>query len=272
MAQVGRKQDRNNYSTSQKEVIISLWTSFLVHMVLLLILAFIYEASYIPKSPKIELSFSVQEEIVSMDIWEQFPEIESLDVVTIDSGSVLGVEDSDIVVDNQYEELLPKNKTPQNESVGVKPIKSKPAGSKNKPSKGIVDLNRRLKRAGAKTGDIQISISWDNLNDIDLWVEYIGQSYADNIGWNNRFSNGGWLDIDANMAPSTKEPVENIFWQFGTAPKGTYNVYLHYYRQWDSAKETSVLIRVVNGKQEEYKTQIMSGPQYNPIKVFSFTR
>ena len=272
MAQVGRKQDRNNNSTSEKEVRVSLWTSFLVHVILLLILASIYEASSIQKSPKIELSFSLKEEIVSMDILEQFPEIESQDIVTINSGSVLEVEESDIVVTNDYSEFLPENKISKKQLVGVKPIKSNPLGGKNKPSKGMVDLNRRLKRAGAKTGDIQISISWDNLNDIDLWVEYIGQTSIDNIGWNNRFGSGGYLDIDANMVPNTREPIENVFWGFGNAPKGTYNVYLHYYKQWDSIAETSVLVRILNGKQEEYKTEIMKNPQYNVIKVFSFTR
>ena len=271
MAQVGRKQDRNSY-TSEKEVMVSLWTSFLVHVILLLILASIYEASNIQKSPKIELSFSLKEEIVSMDILEQFPEIELQDIVSINNVSFLEAEQSNIVVNNDYSEFLPENKTHIKKPVGVKPIKSKVTQVKNKPSRDIVDLKGRLKLAGAKTGDVQIYICWNNLNDIDLWVEYIGQTSTDGIGWNNRYASGGYLDIDANMVPNTTKPVENIFWEFGNAPKGTYNVYLHYYKQWDSYSETTVLIRVLNGKQEEYKTVNIQNTQYNLIKVFSFTR
>ncbi|MBK6353106.1 MAG: hypothetical protein IPF46_06815 [Saprospiraceae bacterium] len=53
--------------------------------------------------------------------------------------------------------------------------------------------------------------------------------------------------------PDSKTPIENIYWQQGTAPNGTYNVYLLYYRQHETFAETPYKITVKQGgKTEEY--------------------
>lgn len=107
------------------------------------------------------------------------------------------------------------------------------------------DIDNRLRRAGAKTGDIQISIGWDTIDDIDLHVMFnnrFGESY---ICWMSRIGvNNGMLDIDMNANPAylTNKPVENIFWPNNQSPEGNYVVGIHNFRNWSGNKNTQVTI------------------------------
>jgi subtilisin family serine protease len=79
------------------------------------------------------------------------------------------------------------------------------------------------------TGDVQILLNWKNYNDLDL----ICTDPMGNTVWfkNKAVTSGGQLQIDMNAAaPFSKTPIENIYWPTGGAPKGTYNVYLLYYK------------------------------------------
>lgn len=285
---MGRKQDRNNFSTTQKEVTVSLFISLVCHTIFFIVLANIVFINSFQK-PLLVLSFSPQEEDI---ITEVFETIDIQEILIEESSSSQDIfEQQDIGIDPP--ELFAEQPTSiqEDNSVEVEPIKTssikapkapkikKPAsvvksGTKlgNKKMAGSEEMESRLKAAGAKTGDIQISISWNNFNDIDLWVEYIGPNYYDQIGWSNKVgSSGGWLDVDMNVYPKTKEPVENIFWDYGSAPKGTYHVYINYYRKWDKNNSTPVLIRIINGDKIEYKKHTLSSSN-NLIKIFSFKR
>jgi hypothetical protein len=130
----------------------------------------------------------------------------------------------------------------------------------------------RLKISGAKTGDIQVSISWDNTNDIDLWVHCLGNGIDEYVGWQNRMAAcGGCLDVDANVYAynATKTPVENIFWAPRTSPHTKYYVYVHFYQKWDYQDSTPVLIRILHNGQETYKrVSLRFGEE--PRQVLSF--
>jgi hypothetical protein len=129
---------------------------------------------------------------------------------------------------------------------------------------------RRLAEAGAQTGDIQVSIAWDNYNDIDLWIVIENPSGRFVVNWMNRIGpNNGTLDVDRNVQPTTNKAVENIFWPFGFSPEGKYTVYVQHYWQWDKPDSTPVFLRVKNGDKITEKMIIVSRNE-GTKKVFSF--
>ncbi|HEY9805598.1 MAG TPA: hypothetical protein V6D04_03470, partial [Candidatus Obscuribacterales bacterium] len=81
------------------------------------------------------------------------------------------------------------------------------------------------------TGDIQATLRWETVDDLDLAVtDPSGQTV---FYKNPRVRSGGQQDVDANadcIKPVAK-PVENIFWPTGGAPAGKYTVEARLYRR-----------------------------------------
>lgn len=102
------------------------------------------------------------------------------------------------------------------------------------------------------TGDVQVLLSWDTYNDLDLIVT---DPYGKSVWYKNRrVSSGGQLEIDMNVEyPDSKTPIENIYWPSGGAPNGTYNVYLLYSKQHENTTENLYKITVkYSNKTDEY--------------------
>jgi hypothetical protein len=81
---------------------------------------------------------------------------------------------------------------------------------------GGKEMQRRLKAAGAKRGDVTVSLMWSGRDDLDL---HVTPPSGEKIWYNNRRSAcQGELDIDANRSHDNDQPVENIYWPTGCAP------------------------------------------------------
>lgn len=129
----------------------------------------------------------------------------------------------------------------------------------------IVDCN-----PSPSSGDVQVLLSWNNFNDLDLiCTDPFGESV---FFRNRRVSSGGQLEIDMNVEyPDSKTPIENIFWEPGAAPNGTYNIYLMYYRRHEPAiDETPYNIKVkYGGKTDDYNGMIKKAD--NTIHICTFS-
>jgi hypothetical protein len=117
---------------------------------------------------------------------------------------------------------------------------------------------------------VQVLLSWDNYNDLDLFCT---DPQGETVWFKNRrVASGGLLEIDMNVEyPDSKKPVENIYWNSGGAPEGTYDVYVLYYKQHDrNSNKTPYTINVKYGnKSNEYKGVIKK--EDRPLHVCSFT-
>jgi hypothetical protein len=138
------------------------------------------------------------------------------------------------------------------------------------------ELGRRLAAAGAQTGDVQISIAWEGINDIDVHVqvEPLQGGMASIISWRNRQGLcGGMLDVDANASSFmlTQKPVENIFWAKGQAPNGRFPVAVHHFRSWTGQFSTPIEVAVlVDGELKRFYPVATYGQ--NLTTVYSFER
>ena len=128
------------------------------------------------------------------------------------------------------------------------------------------ELEERLEREGAKSSEVQVSLLWDNYNDLDLHVLCPS---GERIHGGNKVSEcGGELDVDANVRPETKKPVENIVWPDFKAPPGEYKVYVHHYKKHKKrrSKDPTKYRVVVNagGEIKHYEGALSAG---DPIQL-----
>lgn len=90
------------------------------------------------------------------------------------------------------------------------------------------EIQKRLQREGAKSGDIRASLIWHNRNDVDL---HCVCPSGEEIFFNNKNSRcGGELDVDMNVRGESTEPVENIYWPEGGAPHGHYRFFVRNFK------------------------------------------
>ena len=118
----------------------------------------------------------------------------------------------------------------------------------------------RLKRAGAKSGDVQISLFWNNVNDLDLHVQ---SPSGEVISYRKRRSrDGGELDVDMNVFGETRSPIENVYWPPGGAPAGEYVVAVDHYRNNGDRDPTMFQVRVlIDGKEHWIRRKAISRNQ-----------
>ena len=119
-------------------------------------------------------------------------------------------------------------------------------------------MSSRLAGAGAKTGDVRISLMWNNRNDLDLHV--VAPSREEIFYGHKRSRGGGELDVDMNVVGQTMKPVENIYWPKGGAPKGLYRVFVRNYAYHGrNVRNTEFTVDVVNRNESSRYTGTISG-------------
>lgn len=131
------------------------------------------------------------------------------------------------------------------------------------------EFNQRLQREGAKTGDIQISLIWNNINDLDL---HCIDPRGEKIYFNNKRSrSGGELDVDMNVGPPlSSEPVENIYWSLGNAPSGRYKIGVHHFKNHGAVDPSYFKVALkVGDKVQEFSGQTSAGDTVVVVNEFS---
>jgi hypothetical protein len=139
----------------------------------------------------------------------------------------------------------PNRKPSQSEQKADQPASSKSAIEK--------EVQKRLDKAGGQGGAIQISLVWNNGNDLDLYTQ---TPIGDIIAFAYKRSRcGGELDVDMNArkTQSTK-PVENIFWSAKKAPMGIFTVGVNEYQNHRFRDPTPYLVSVrVDGEVHHFR-------------------
>ena len=135
------------------------------------------------------------------------------------------------------------------------------------------ELMERLAREGGKSGVVQISLAWDDYNDLDM---HVFCPSGERIYFNNRKSNcGGELDVDMNVRPKSKKPIENVVWT-DEAPDGEYKIGVHFYkhhRKRRTKRTCQFRLRVVTyGQAKEYSGELTHGDPMSMITSFVLIR
>ena len=131
------------------------------------------------------------------------------------------------------------------------------------------ELMERLAREGGKSGVVQISLAWDDYNDLDM---HVFCPSGERIYFNNRKSNcGGELDVDMNVRPKSRRPIENVVWT-DEAPDGEYKIGVHFYkhhRKRRTKRTCQFRLRVVTyGQAKEYSGELTHGDPMSMITSF----
>lgn len=135
-----------------------------------------------------------------------------------------------------------------------------------------VDMDERLEREGGESGVVQISLAWDDYNDLDL---HVFTPSGERIYFNNKISEcGGILDVDMNVRPVSNTPVENVVWK-ELAPLGTYKIGVHFYkhhRKRRTKKKCKFRLRVItHGTTKEYVGQMKYGQAMQMVTSFTLS-
>lgn len=90
-------------------------------------------------------------------------------------------------------------------------------------------IKDKVKRAGGRVENVamRVSLAWYNFDDLDIHVR---EPNGNHIYFGNKSNK---LDVDMNVHPDTREPVENVRW-VTPPPRGTYIVSVHQYTKRES--------------------------------------
>jgi len=138
-------------------------------------------------------------------------------------------------------------------------------------------IGDRLKREGAKKGDITISLAWDTFDDLDLHV-YVPS--GKHIYYGDRFSDDGLCNLDVDMnagGNDSSEPIENVFCgdldKKKEAPLGHYKIVVQNFSYKGSTRGSAIPFRVIvekNGEKETFTGQCRDSGEASNVVVAEF--
>ena len=121
------------------------------------------------------------------------------------------------------------------------------------------------------TGDVQATLRWNNTADIDL---HVMDPFEEEVYFEHPISeSGGKLDVDANgdCIELASNPVENVFWPYGQAPAGMYDVFIEYYAECNDEGPTAWEVVVkIDGETRNFSGTIT--PEEGRVDVTTFER
>lgn len=147
-----------------------------------------------------------------------------------------------------------------------------PAAPKREPPPPLPpDAQKRLDLAGGKSGQLQITLIWNNRNDLDL---HCIDPYAEEIYFQHKQAkkSKGTLDVDRNAGTDlTSTPVENIYFPTG-APLGRYRVYLNHYANRGDPDPTDYSINIlIEDRRLSFEGKITHGDDKRLIHEFELS-
>ena len=134
------------------------------------------------------------------------------------------------------------------------------------PPADQTEFTDRVKREGGKSGESQITLIWNNLNDLDLHLYCPSREHIYFQHPNSRC--GAALDIDMNAGfGRSNRPVENIVWANRAPTRGKYAIWVKHYATQGGRNPTSFQILVKqNGKTRTFKGRL----QHNEKRFITY--
>lgn len=266
--------------------------SFVVHVIVLLVLAFWITSDDRPRPLALVIDTSAADAVLEVEdlpveLPTDEPEVDVLDALEFPEMSADVMEEADVsFAAFDFADPLPVDLTADVAGVDLlghvegppSPVvppgeardvgRGRPVGEGDGMGAGFGgEVGRRLWMAGAQTGDVQVSLAWNNMNDIDL---HVVSPTGEQIFFGHRRSRcGGCLDVDMNVYPFNPQAVENVFWPHGLAPPGVYTVFVHHYRRHVPQNATPFEVHVlVKNHKEVFRGVVQYGQR--PILVAQF--
>src|SRR5690606_7795161 len=98
-------------------------------------------------------------------------------------------------------------------------------------------------------GNPRFNLQFTNPDNVDLDL-YVETPNGTVIHWANPTGQGGTLDVDCFCISCAQGPNENIYWENGTAPSGTYKYWVEYYGNCGTSSASSnFTLRVMKNSQ-----------------------
>ncbi len=223
----GKNADAVAVRVPVRRVLGSSGTSIIVHLVALLVLSLIMLAQ--------------QDTSVPLSTEVHFSELpgEGEDVFDLSDPELFETETTPLNLPETTSLIMPDSGAAAETKIDLTAFASSDAsqsgsGIPNAVSAIASGIQGRVAKAGGRTGEVQFSLSWHSLNDVDLHVivpsgEHISYSHRTSVCRGN-------LDVDMNASTTndadqtfSEEPVENVRWLDRTAPSGRFTVIVNQY-------------------------------------------